>query len=84
MYLCLSEDCLFSCTVSGNVKQGELMAVMGPSAAGKSTLFNALTYRNLAGLQVTQGHKGISKNSSVQPLTLAFRWSAGGTPTGWR
>jgi ABC-type multidrug transport system ATPase subunit len=39
-------------SVSGEVKQGELMAVMGPSAAGKSTLFNVLTYRYLGGLEV--------------------------------
>ncbi len=42
--------------VTGHVNQGELMAVMGPSAAGKSTLFNALTYRNLGGLQAV-GHR---------------------------
>ena len=39
---------------TGYIREGELMAVMGPSAAGKSTLFNALTYRNLGGLQASK------------------------------
>ncbi len=38
--------------MSGYVNRGELVAVMGPSSAGKSTLFNALTFQNLSGLQV--------------------------------
>ncbi len=39
--------------VSGYVNSGEVVAVMGPSSAGKSTLFNALTYQNLSGLNVS-------------------------------
>ncbi len=36
----------------GYVKKGEMMAVMGPSSAGKSTLFNALTFKSTKGLKV--------------------------------
>jgi ABC-type multidrug transport system ATPase subunit len=39
-------------SVSGHVKEGELMAVMGTSGAGKTTLFNALMFQNLEGIQV--------------------------------
>ena len=38
--------------MSGLVLPGELLAVMGSSGAGKSTMLNALTFRNLAGLEV--------------------------------
>ena len=39
-------------TVSGYVKPGELVAIMGASGAGKSTMLNTLTYRNMDGLEV--------------------------------
>jgi ABC-type glutathione transport system ATPase component len=42
----------FFVSVSGHVKEGELMAVMGTSGAGKTTLFNALMFQNLEGIQV--------------------------------
>ncbi|XP_048753747.2 protein white-like isoform X2 [Ostrea edulis] len=40
--------------VSGMIKPGKLMAVMGASGAGKSTLMNVLTYRNRGSL-ILQG-----------------------------
>ena len=57
------EECLFShkfirenkgsfSLVSGHVEPGELLAVMGPSSAGKTTLFNALMIQNLKGIKV--------------------------------
>lgn len=39
-------------SVSGYANKGELLAIMGPSSAGKSTLLNALAFQNLNGLQV--------------------------------
>ena len=34
------------------MRPGELLAIMGASGAGKSTMLNALTLRNLSGLDV--------------------------------
>ena len=34
------------------MRPGELLAIMGASGAGKSTMLNALTFRNLGGLDV--------------------------------
>ena len=39
--------------VSGHVEEGELLAVMGTSGAGKTTLFNTLIFQNLQGLKVS-------------------------------
>ncbi len=50
--------------VSGYVNRGELVAVMGPSAAGKSTLFNALTYQNLSGLKVRLSNNNNNNNNN--------------------
>ena len=38
---------------SGEASPGDLLAIMGSSGAGKTSLLNALTFKNLAGLEVT-------------------------------
>jgi len=42
----------YSLLVSGYANKGELLAIMGPAAAGKSTLCNALSFQNTQGLKV--------------------------------
>ena len=38
---------------SGEAIPGDLLAIMGPSGVGKTSLLNALSFKNLAGLKVT-------------------------------
>ena len=55
--------------VSGYCKPGQLLAIMGASGAGKSTLLNALTYRNLTGLNVESGAR-FANGVTVTPNSL--------------
>jgi len=43
---------IFLTLANGYIRKGELMAVMGPSSAGKTTLFNALTMQGINELSV--------------------------------
>ncbi|XP_023327438.1 protein white, partial [Eurytemora carolleeae] len=54
--------------VSGIVRPGELLAIMGASGAGKSTLLNTLLFRNLGDLKISG--KRIANESIVTPNNL--------------
>ena len=55
-------------TVSGVVRPGEFLAIMGASGAGKPTLLNTLLFRNLSGLKVS-GLR-LANNKLVTPTSL--------------
>jgi len=55
--------------VSGAVRPGEFLAIMGASGAGKTTLLNCLTFRNTGNLQI-HGQRYLN-GASVNTDTLA-------------
>ncbi|CAG2105895.1 unnamed protein product, partial [Medioppia subpectinata] len=55
--------------VSGCVKSGQLMAIMGASGAGKTTLMNVLTQRNLSDITVEGSVKINGKLADPSSLT---------------
>lgn len=63
-------ESIFLCyLVSGHVDPGNLLGIMGASGAGKSTLLNALTFRNLSGLDVSEGGR-YANGVLVNPTSL--------------
>ena len=56
-------------SVSGVARPGELLAVMGASGAGKTTLMDALTMRSARGLSVT-GTRALSGAAVTRPSHL--------------
>lgn len=56
-------------TVTGCVRPGEFLAIMGASGAGKTTLLNCLTFRNTGKLKIL-GQRYIN-GSQINTDTLA-------------
>ncbi len=64
-----SFESLFEKLVTGCVRPGEFLAIMGASGAGKTTLLNCLTFRNTGKLKVS-GERNLN-GAKVNTDTLA-------------
>ena len=68
--------------VSGYLKPGGLVAIMGASGSGKSTMLNALTFRNTKGLDVSGDRslevEGNGKTVSCESLASVSAYVQGG------